>query len=124
MPEGTMRIRRWMFVVLAIVLAARVSWVEAAVWQPSPGHVQVPIWPQGKVPDPQPMPGPETVRADWPRIENVSVPTMTVYPPSGRNSGTAVVVFPGGGFQMLAMDLEGTEICDWLVSNGITCVLL
>ena len=96
----------------------------AGIWQPSTGHVQVPIWPDGKVPDPQPMPGPETVRADWPRIENVSVPTMTVYAPERANTGTAVVVFPGGGFQMLAMDLEGTEICDWLVSNGITCVLL
>jgi acetyl esterase/lipase len=35
-----------------------------------------------------------------------------------------VVVFPGGGYQFLAMDLEGTEICDWLTSRGITCVLL
>jgi acetyl esterase/lipase len=42
----------------------------------------------------------------------------------GRNTGVAVVVFPGGGYQSLAMDLEGTEICDWLTSRGITCVLL
>ena len=35
-----------------------------------------------------------------------------------------MVVFPGGGFQLLAMDLEGTEICDWMTSKGITCVLL
>jgi acetyl esterase/lipase len=49
---------------------------------------------------------------------------MTVYAPSGKNTGTAVVVFPGGGFQILAMDLEGTEVCDWLTSRGITCVLL
>jgi acetyl esterase/lipase len=42
----------------------------------------------------------------------------------GRNTGVAVVVFPGGGYQFLAMDLEGTEICDWLTSRGITCVLL
>jgi acetyl esterase/lipase len=33
-------------------------------------------------------------------------------------------VFPGGGYQILAIDLEGTEICDWLMANGITCVLL
>jgi acetyl esterase/lipase len=33
-------------------------------------------------------------------------------------------VFPGGGYQGLAMDLEGTEVCDWLVPRGITCVLL
>nr|WP_296442405.1 alpha/beta hydrolase [Rhizobium sp. 60-20] len=49
---------------------------------------------------------------------------MTVYPPEGHNTGAAVVVFPGGGYKVLAMDLEGTEICDWLTSRGITCVLL
>jgi hypothetical protein len=48
---------------------------------------------------------------------------MTVYAPKSQNTGAAVVVFPGGGFQFLAMDLEGTEICDWLTSRGITCVL-
>ncbi len=49
---------------------------------------------------------------------------MTVYPPKGANTGAAVLVFPGGGFQILAIDLEGTEVCHWLVSQGITCVLL
>ncbi|MYM92924.1 alpha/beta hydrolase fold domain-containing protein [Rugamonas sp. FT81W] len=49
---------------------------------------------------------------------------MTVYAPKGQNTGAAIVVFPGGGFRVLAMDLEGTEICDWLTSRGITCVLL
>jgi acetyl esterase/lipase len=49
---------------------------------------------------------------------------MTVYGPKGHNTGVAVVVFPGGGYQVLAMDLEGTEVCDWLTSRGITCVLL
>ncbi len=49
---------------------------------------------------------------------------MTVYSPSGKNTGVAVVVFPGGGYQILAIDLEGTEVCDWLTSKGITCVLL
>lgn len=57
-------------------------------------------------------------------VTNVSRPTMTVYAPKGKNTGAAVVVFPGGGFQILAIDLEGTEICDWLTSRGITCVLL
>jgi acetyl esterase/lipase len=57
-------------------------------------------------------------------VTNVSRPTMTVYAPKGRNTGAAVVVFPGGGFQVLAIDLEGTEVCDWLTSRGITCVLL
>jgi len=48
---------------------------------------------------------------------------MTVYSPKGNNTGVAVIVFPGGGYQMLAMDLEGTEVCDWLIAKGITCVL-
>jgi acetyl esterase/lipase len=49
---------------------------------------------------------------------------MTVYSPDGKSTGAAVIVFPGGGFQMLAIDLEGTEVCDWLTSKGVTCVLL
>src|ERR1700731_966985 len=49
---------------------------------------------------------------------------MTVYSPTRENTGAAVVVFPGGGYQILAIDLEGTEVCDWLTSSGITCVLL
>jgi acetyl esterase/lipase len=48
---------------------------------------------------------------------------MTVYAPEGKNTGAAVVVFPGGGYWALAIDLEGTEVCDWLTSKGITCVL-
>ena len=60
----------------------------------------------------------------WVSVGNVSRPTMTVYSPKGKNTGAAVVVFPGGGYQILAIDLEGTEVCDWLTSKGITCVLL
>jgi acetyl esterase/lipase len=60
----------------------------------------------------------------WVYVENVSRPTMTVYSPRDNNTGAAVVVFPGGGYEVLAIDLEGTEVCDWLTSKGITCVLL
>jgi acetyl esterase/lipase len=49
---------------------------------------------------------------------------MTVYAPARKNSGAAVVVFPGGGYFVVAIDLEGTEACEWLTSRGITCVLL
>jgi acetyl esterase/lipase len=101
-------------------------------WQPSPGHTQVPIWP-GAVPDAKPVPGPEMIKVDSDflvagvhvtGVFNVTRPTMTVYAPHGKNTGVAVVVFPGGGFEGLAIDLEGTEVCDWLTSRGITCVLL
>src|SRR6266550_2503156 len=104
---------------------------QTNVWQPSPGHTQVPIWP-GAVPDAQPVPGPEAVLSstNWVVagkpfvfVVNVSQPTMTVYSPKGTNTGVAVVVFPGGGYSALAIDLEGTEICDWLTSRGITAVL-
>jgi len=100
-------------------------------WQPSPGHSQVPIWP-GTMPDAQPVAGPESVATvqklvagrPWTWVSDVSRPTMTVYAPKRKNTGVAVVVFPGGGFEGLAIDLEGTEVCDWLTSEGITCVLL
>jgi acetyl esterase/lipase len=115
-------------VIFLFVLACTHSQARVAVWQPSPGHVQVPIWP-GAVPDATPNPkqesvGPPEGREWWPRANDVSQPTMTVYAAKGRDTGVAVVVFPGGGYQFLAMDLEGTEICDWLTSRGITCVLL
>jgi acetyl esterase/lipase len=113
---------------LCIEIAIGSESAQADSWQPSPGHTQVPIWP-GAVPDAIPNPKPESVgppagREWWPRANDVSRPTMTVYAAKGRNTGMAVVVFPGGGYQFLAMDLEGTEICDWLTSRGITCVLL
>jgi acetyl esterase/lipase len=58
------------------------------------------------------------------RLTNVSTPTLTVYKPRAKNSGAAIVVFPGGGYQILSVDLEGTEVCDWLNQIGITCVLV
>ncbi len=59
------------------------------------------------------------------RLGNVAEPTITVYaPPADHNTGAAVVVCPGGGYSILAIDLEGTEVCDWLNSIGVTGVLL
>jgi acetyl esterase/lipase len=118
---------------LCVVFAFGGLRAQTLVWQPSPGHTQVPIWP-GAVPDAQPVAGPEedttTVTESlvagrpWVQVGHVSRPTMTVYSPTGKNTGAAMVVFPGGGYQILAIDLEGTEVCDWLSSKGITCVLL
>jgi acetyl esterase/lipase len=59
------------------------------------------------------------------RLTGVSTPTITVYPaPKEKNTGAAVLVFPGGGYNILAFDLEGTEVCEWLNSIGVTGVLL
>jgi len=59
------------------------------------------------------------------RLTGVSNPTITVYPPpKERNTGAAVLVFRGGGYNILALDLEGVEVCEWLNSIGVTGVLL
>jgi acetyl esterase/lipase len=108
-------------VMLCLLAACAVAHAQTKTWQPANGLTQVSIWP-GAAPDAKPVPGPETLTKG--AIVNVTQPTMTVYPPKGANTGAAVVVFPGGGFQILAIDGEGTQICDWLTSNGITCVLL
>ena len=55
------------------------------------------------------------------RITNVATPTLTIYP-AAKAAAPAVLVFPGGGYRILAWDLEGTEVCDWLNSIGVTCV--
>jgi acetyl esterase/lipase len=59
------------------------------------------------------------------RIGFVSKPTLAFYPASsGKNTGATVVVFPGGAYQILAYDLEGTEVCDWLNGIGVNCALV
>jgi acetyl esterase/lipase len=91
----------------------------------------LPLWPHATPEPPQttepemnnakPVPG----QAKLPiRMTNVTKPTIAVYPPHGKNSGTAALVFPGGGYSRLAMDIEGTDTCDWLNSVGITCLLV
>ena len=59
------------------------------------------------------------------RLGNVSKPTIALYQPAAeKRNGTTVVVCPGGGYHILAMDLEGTEVCEWLNSIGVSAVLL
>lgn len=59
------------------------------------------------------------------RLGNVTQPTITVYKPDPTNdTGAAVIVAPGGGYNILAWELEGTEVCEWLNSIGVTGVLL
>jgi acetyl esterase/lipase len=116
------------FAAISVSLAA-----QQPAWQPTPGHVTLSLWPgvapgtPGNLPPEKDM----TTAKDnliagkaLVRLGNVSNPTLTLYSPTGNNTGAAVVVFPGGGYQILAIDLEGTEVCDWLNSVGITCVLV
>jgi acetyl esterase/lipase len=106
---------------------------QSSGWPPPANLTTLPLWPNG-APGAQPSTAPEAdtttakdrLVAGKPviRIGNVSIPTLTVYPPKTANTGAAIVVFPGGSYNILAIDLEGTEVCDWLNSAGITCVLL
>lgn len=118
-----------------LAVCARPS-VAQAPWQPSAGHTQIPIWP-GSAPGGAPDDSAEVAGIvihggkpalvggrPWTYVNHISRPTITVYTPQGKNTGAAVLVFPGGGYNVLAIDLEGTEACDWLTSKGITCVLL
>lgn len=120
---------------LCAALAASSVSVSAQqpTWQPAPSHLTLPLWP-GVAPG-APVNAPAEVDTTTPkealiagrpiiRLGNVSRPTLTVYSPKGKNTGAAVVVFPGGAYKILAIDLEGTEVCDWLNSAGVTCVLL
>ena len=120
------------FVAVLMILSSGL-FAQKPAWQPAPDHLTLDLWPHG-APGAQSNAGAETdtttakdhLIAGKPviRLGNVSTPSLTVYAPKQKNTGAAIVVFPGGGYHILAMDLEGTEVCDWLNSAGITCVLV
>jgi acetyl esterase/lipase len=103
------------------------------VWRAPEGTSQVPIWPNG-APDmkgvTQPAENiltrrtPEAIDGDFSHaVFDVTEPTMTIFPPRGQNTGAAIVVFPGGGFRAVVVTVEGTEICNWIATRGVTCIL-
>lgn len=106
---------------------------RVGIWQPPSGLKQIAIWPNG-APD---MEGvyqaaesvltahtPDAIEGRTSEaVFDVTEPTMTIFPPQGRNTGAAIIVFPGGGFQAVVVTLQGTEICNWLTAKGITCIL-
>lgn len=102
------------------------------VWEPGPDGNQVPLWPEGLAIQRPESDKPEEVGngsrlvagRPWTWATYVSRPTMTIYQPRGRNTRAAILVLPGGGYAAVAMDLEGTEICDWITKLGTTCIVL
>jgi len=102
-------------------------------WRAPPTGRQIPIWP-GPAPgtDPASRPPESVLTAATPEalhgatsqaVFDVTSPTMTIFPPKDRNEGAAVIVFPGGGFKAVVITLQGTEICDWITSKGMTCII-
>jgi acetyl esterase/lipase len=126
-----MRIR---LLILATLVGGSASlFAETSAWQPAAGHLTLPLWPNGapgappnSVPEADTTTAKDNLIAGKPliRLGNVSSPSLTLYPARDKNTGAAVVVFPGGGYRILAIDLEGTEVCDWLNSVGIACILV
>jgi acetyl esterase/lipase len=116
---------------LTLAFAAGLCAATTAV---AASRTPIPLW-TGGAPGEQPGPGNEadTTKPDSnliagkrvARIGGITNPTIQVFsPPKEKSTGAAVVVFPGGGYSILALDLEGTEVCDWLNSIGVTGVLL
>jgi acetyl esterase/lipase len=125
---------RNLFLALMLVLLCFAGIAQQPAWQPAPGHISLQLWPKGapgaaaaNAPAEVDTTAKDNLVAGKPLIGlgNVSTPTITLYKPDKANGATpAVVVFPGGGYHILAIDLEGTEVCDWLNSSKISCVLL
>jgi acetyl esterase/lipase len=120
----------------AVFAAGSLSLIaQKPAWQPAPGHTTLLLWPKGAPGAPANPPAEadmtkptDNLIAGRPlvRLGNVSSPTITYYAPKPAQPGPApaVVVFPGGGYQILAIDLEGTEVCDWLNNIGVACLLV
>lgn len=119
----------------AVCCAGTGLWAQngTSVWPPSPDHPTMQLWPGTPPGEKTNLPPEANVNADgtkqmagrpYVRLGNVSAPTLTVYKPTTKNTGAAILVFPGGGYQILSVDLEGTEVCDWLNGIGVTCVLV
>ncbi len=118
---------------LALLLPAALLSAQDFSWPPGPSRPVITVWPSTP-PDSLPSTAPEAdtstpregLVASRPvvRLGHVSTPTLTVYRPVLNPTGTAVIIFPGGGYGILAIDLEGTEVCQWLNSAHITCLLL
>ena len=90
-----------------------------SIWpDDAPGEVKGEVGEEGPKPN---RPGSKKII----RLGNVSKPTISLFPaPKAKANGAAVLVCPGGGYSILAYDLEGTEVCEWLNSFGVTGILL
>ncbi|MCS7272160.1 MAG: alpha/beta hydrolase, partial [Gemmataceae bacterium] len=120
--------------VTAVGIIVSLAVVMPPASQPCRGSAgERPVWPlwPGNPPDEPSKVGPERyvtgkgAEADIKRLTDVGVPTLTLYPPpEGKRTGTAVIVAPGGGYNILAIEHEGTQVCEWLNTLGITAALL
>lgn len=111
---------------LTILLLSIVSVTSATAVEP----LTLKVWPD-KVPGEQGDIGEEHLQPltgngkPIQRLANVTQPTLTVFrPEKEKDTGAAVLICPGGGYNILAWDLEGTEVAEWLNSIGVTGIVL
>jgi acetyl esterase/lipase len=119
---------------VSLVICLCVAWPAVAADQ----SLVVELWPAGKVPDEPGGIGAEKVlmspKLDRKQVEvteptrmvtNVTKPTLTLYRPAkDKDTGTAVLICPGGGYWNLYWELEGEEVAAWLNSLGVTGIIL
>jgi acetyl esterase/lipase len=80
------------------------------------------LWPEG-VPGAIAGAGPEIYTNE--RVSNVHDPTLTVFPaPPEKNTGSAVIVCPGGGYTIQAIEKEGRAVAEWLNAIGVNAFVL
>lgn len=89
----------------------------------------IPLWPSGVPGEAAPLEKAEKLEVSpkdgIARVSDVSLPSMTFFPaPKESNTGTAVIVCPGGGYNILAYEHEGSKVCEWLNTLGVNAVLL
>ena len=106
----------------------------SVVAQEAKPSIVKPIWPEKppgdtvELPPEQDVTKPDAKDAGGKRIirlTNVSIPTISIYRPSKEtDTGTSVIICPGGGHSILAFNHEGTETAEWLTTLGVTGIVL
>lgn len=125
--------RQLLLAFIASCAFAFAAFAQGPAWHPPDRRPTLNLWPIAAPGAPaNPPPEIDTTTAhdnmvvgrNLVRLTNVSKPTLTYYEAQSPNSGDAIVIFPGGAYRVLAIDLEGTEVCDWLVAIHVNCILV
>ena len=119
---------RWMPAMLTAVLLG-CQMAPAAEPARSSERTVIKLWPKGVPAEPAGFDAAKAkaraAKKKSPHIQFVDDPTLTVYPaPPSKANGAAVVVCPGGGYNILAADHEGVQIAEWFNSLGVTAAVL
>jgi acetyl esterase/lipase len=124
-------IKKWTFCALALTVATTTQ-AQPVRNAPMFSRIAAPAQPSGAIPlYAEPAPGPAVAEV-WDNVpgaqvglRNVTRPTITPFlPAAGKGTGAAIIVAPGGGFQMLAMESEGWKIARWFADHGVAAFVL